>query len=211
MASPLIKAACAALIVSCVPMLSAKTAEAGAMPCIQGSGGLGSEALDLVNDGCTVSKNDPLGVYSPPGGDSEAGVEQAILMATNVAIDLSLFGKVEAGKDLGLIELTPVKTNGEGGILTGEWKVLADDVFIKYITVKAATGYVLYELAGNGAQSGIFTTEALRNRGGQIPGMSHISFWISRSDVEVPEPATLGLIGAGLLGLGMTMRRRKTR
>lgn len=210
MASFWIKAACAALVVSCVPGLEAGTAEASTIRCIQGSGGLGTEAIDLVVDGCVAMKNDPLGVYSPPGGDSEAAVEQAILMATDVAVDISLFGKVETGKDLSLIELTPIQT-GSDGILTGEWEVLADDVFVKYITIKAATGYVLYELEGQGAQSGTFSTAALRNPGGQQPGMSHISFWLSHNPVDVPEPATLGLIGAGMLGLGAATRRRKGR
>lgn len=205
MAASLRRMVGAALVAGCAPLLFAQPAQAGAIKCGQGAG-----SVDLVAAGCVAAKNDPFGTYGPPGGDSEWAVEQAILMATNVAVDISLFGKVDGGADLGLIELTPVKTDGKGGILTGQWKILADDVFIKYITIKAGTSYALYELPGVGAQSGSFSTEALVNRGGQRPAMSHISFWLGRREAQqVPEPASLGLAGAGLIGLALGARVRR--
>jgi len=200
------KAVCAALMAASAPLFFAQNANAGAVNC-----GAGGGAVDLVTVGCVAKKNDPFGTYGPPGGDAEWAVEQAILLATNVAVDISLFGKVDNGTDFGLIELTPIRTDGKGGILTGQWKVLADDVFIKYITIKAATSYVLYELPGEGARSGSFSTEALVNRGGQRPAMSHISFWLGRRDVQVSEPAGVGFLGLGLVGVGLVTRSKRRR
>lgn len=41
-------------------------------------------------------------------------------------------------------------------------------------------------------------------------GVSNYTFTFSGNSAAIPEPATLGLLGAGLLGLGAAMRRRKT-
>lgn len=207
MASILTRAAGATLLAAGALWFQADAASAATLHCIQGSGGTGSTALDLVDDGCVATKDEAgYGVYGPPGGDSEEAVEKAILMATDVAVNISLFGKSEGATDTSLIDITPLTFNSDGGILTGEWRILRDDVLIKYITIKAGTSYVLFELAA-GATSGVFSTAALRNNGGKQPAVSHISLWISK-DVTVPEPGTLAVFGAGLMSLGGLMRRK---
>ncbi|MGK2285163.1 PEP-CTERM sorting domain-containing protein [Pedomonas sp. V897] len=207
MSSGLRKLAGSALLAACAFLTPAGEADAGAVNCIEGPGGNNTTSINLVIDGCVASKNDPFDVYT--SNDKEVAVENAIRVATGVAVDISLYGKYEAGVDSSLFEITPITTKDGGGILTGEWRILDPNVFVKYITIKAANSYILYELAGGGANSGTFSTAALVNGGGKTPGLSHISFWLAPRTTEVPEPAPLALLGVGLAGLGFAGRRRR--
>jgi hypothetical protein len=47
------------------------------------------------------------------------------------------------------------------------------------------------------------------NRGGNIPDLSHISWYGFQSQETIPEPTMLTLVGIGLLGAGASHRRRR--
>lgn len=163
--------------------------------------------IDLVKNGCVSGKSDAYqgggdNIYkNAGGGDPLAAVQAAITSATGVApVGLSLYGKSD--DNAALFALTGMSGK------SGTWNVLDDSILIKYITVKAANSFALYELSGQGANSGVFTTLGILNNGGKRPNVSHISFWQAGATSAVPEPATWALMMIGFAGIGFGMRRR---
>lgn len=178
-------------------------APASAAPVVFCSNG----GINLVTQGCISGSStgydpDSDGYFSQPG-DTEAKVEQSILLATGAVVDLQLYGKSDSNG--GLFSFSPNIHDS----LSGTWDVLDNSVLIKYITVKGASSYALYELAGAGANSGSISTLGLMtpNNTNQ-PDISHISFWLAPA-TAVPEPASWAMLIAGLGVVGFAMRRRK--
>ena len=164
--------------------------------------------IDLANIGCIsgTSKSYPGGgdgVYTNAGGgDSEAAVEAAILGATGKFVDISLYGKSDSNAGLFAFNGDNNPTNDK----SGSWDVLDNSVLIKYITIKAANSFALYELPGAGANFGSFSTLGMLNNGGQRPNVSHISFWTVAG--AVPEPGTWAMMISGFGLIGFALRRR---
>lgn len=157
-------------------------------------------AINLVTTGCVSAGGD--GFYSNAGGgDPEAKVEQAILHANGNVVDLMLYGKSDANP--GFFTFMPADP---ATAQSGTWSV-NDGTLISYITVKASSGFALYELAAP-ASSGTFSTLGLLTPSGNQPNVSHISFWTTDpGSPPVPEPSTLALLAAPI-ALAVFRRRR---
>jgi len=87
---------------------------------------------------------------------------------------------------------------------------------IDFLTVKASVGYVVYQL-DKLDNNYSWSTESIRNRGGNQPHVSHLTLWSVYSDrntgpgpdiPSVPEPSSLILLGTGIL-VFMGIKRKK--
>jgi len=115
--------------------------------------------------------------------------------------------------------ITLTFSDGENGLADGTWTFTGDysswDSF--FITTKASNspGWAAYyfdanALPASGDLTGSFVipwTPNDNNRGG-LTDLSHFSIYASNT-ASVPEPATLGLLGLGLMGIAGLRRRQQ--
>ena len=92
------------------------------------------------------------------------------------------------------------------------WDIFAPSGTDLVLGFKWGTGntpdeYFLFELV-QGVSSGTFLWFPLAVPGSGEGGLSHMNLYANEADPpDVPEPATLALLGLGLLGFGLTRRR----
>ncbi len=123
----------------------------------------------------------------------------------NYLDSLEIFGKFTSSpSEKSIVDLS------FAGKKSGTW---TSETPIEFYAVKGGNHVAMYWLEG-GASSGFWSTEHIINDGGNQPNLSHLSvynplghFSGSEDPVPTPEPASLLLVGGGLLGLAMLRRR----
>lgn len=96
---------------------------------------------------------------------------------------------------------------GDATNTVGTWST--PGFLIDFLVVKASNEFILYQLA-TPASSGSWSTAGLVNKKGIKHGLSHLTFFGSRSVAAVPEPATWGMMLLGFGIVGSALRRRRT-
>lgn len=103
----------------------------------------------------------------------------------------------------------------ESDFKSGTWQTFkapdTEGPALSFYSVKGSDEYAIYWV-DPADDEGTWSTMDLNNGGGNIPAISHFSAWnpISEPGAGVPEPATLILVGFGLLGLaGIGRQTRK--
>ncbi|HJR57867.1 MAG TPA: PEP-CTERM sorting domain-containing protein [Vicinamibacterales bacterium] len=92
---------------------------------------------------------------------------------------------------------------------TGTWTYTpdADDPFtlVSFFVAKAGSSFNLFGVDSNGPNSWFTPT----GPNGQPLGLSHLTFYEGASDAVVPEPATMLLVGSGLLAARRWRRKQQ--
>ncbi len=189
-------AALAGFAVLAGPMaLQAKTVPLPPPSCVFGTSS--TTGVDVWNSTACVN--------SIGGNDSDKTVGNGVTNVNTAVAGGGLFGinawtlnsrySITAGGSIsGLL-------SGAGTGQTGTWSVSSwSGIGAAMLVVKAGNNFVSYLLDISAGLGGGWSTQALRNGGGQIPGISHVSLYTIPG--TTPPPAPVPVPAAGLLLIG---------
>ena len=159
------------------------------------------------------------GAMSSPDNPSNATSQMNTALGTN----FTWVAKLGQGGSTQGIQFTVSATSGNTGTWTVTW---ADTNPVGALTLPVYASLDVGLTGGSVGDAYEFTNLLLPasptsgsgsflisfvNKGGQNPGISDINLAVGNlSEAPVPEPATVALFGAGLMGLGLVRRARKS-
>lgn len=201
-----------------IPVLRSLQSAAVAVALFGAAGSANAVLITTANDTCGTSQRVAslsTSVSCSYESGSVTGTPQAADINNYFGGDWSAAGEVANADGTGgllTIFLDPGNTWGNGP-LSGTWQV-ASNFWTTYqdgiISMHVGNGsgnpdWFFWELA-QGDTSGTFSYTRLNGGGG---GLSNLFLWGNGTATSVPEPGSLALLGAGLVGLAWMRRRRK--
>lgn len=138
-------------------------------------------------------------------GTIQSGNDTAVLASTLAGETLTLAGKWEADEDFSG-DFSMGGWTGPGGEITEATFVWNGSGVITHIVVKASTFWALYSLDNplNPGDSQEIESEIINSANGKPYAISHISGYTGTT--SVPEPATLVLLGLGLIAVPLARK-----
>jgi hypothetical protein len=157
----------------------------------------------------TIEGNDCAGVFGQNFGDCRIPAQYdpnqtPIIIKIDASgafeINSALFPSIDGSE-------FDIDITGQG---TGTWTYTpgAGDPLINFFVAKGGPNFNLFSNLGDPNADLWFTPTNPAN--GQPFGLSHLSFYDTTGGGKVAEPATLGLLGLGLLGFALARRRRSS-
>jgi hypothetical protein len=169
-----------------------------------------SDILDLSKFGYTGADYSGFYIGTVSGNDSTTFLEELIQYYFNDPLyTISDYTKVDSptGGTTGNLtySIDPATQSDTPKWIGGDWSITAPNA-VEFYSVKATNSFALYYLNPMQASGDWWTGHLLAGNQQQVDSISH--FVAVSSAQPVPEPATMLLLGTGLLGIAAASRKK---